>query len=64
MGSAGEDRASSAFLLAPLQVLQGKAPSKSFKVTCSHCGKELLTEVSPNGKDLVCIDCYNKERIL
>ena len=43
------------------RVSKRKAPPKSFKVTCSRCGKELMMEVAPPvGKDLLCIDCYNK----
>jgi hypothetical protein len=38
-----------------------KAAPKSFKVTCAQCGKELLLEVPPLGKDLLCFDCYNKK---
>jgi CxxC-x17-CxxC domain-containing protein len=38
-----------------------KVPARSFKVTCSRCGKELMMEVPPPpGKDLLCLDCYNK----
>lgn len=38
-----------------------KAPPKSFKVTCAQCGLELLMEVPPSGKDLLCLDCYKKK---
>jgi hypothetical protein len=39
-----------------------KALPKSFKVTCSRCGKELMMEVpAPPGKDLLCLDCYNNK---
>jgi formylmethanofuran dehydrogenase subunit E len=38
-----------------------KPPPRSFKVICSGCGKELMMEVpAPVGKDLLCLDCYNK----
>jgi len=37
-----------------------KAPEKTFKVTCAHCGKELWMEVPPPPeKNLLCLDCYN-----
>jgi CxxC-x17-CxxC domain-containing protein len=39
-----------------------RPPPRSFKATCSRCGKELMMEVPPpEGKDLLCLDCYNKE---
>jgi len=38
-----------------------RPPPRSFKVICSRCGKELMMEVAPPvGKDLLCLDCYNK----
>ena len=38
-----------------------RPPPRSFKATCSRCGKELMMEVPPpEGKDLLCVDCYNK----
>jgi hypothetical protein len=37
-----------------------KSLPKSFKATCAECGKEVLLEVPPVGKDLLCLDCYNK----
>ena len=43
------------------RVSKRKALPKSFKVTCARCGKELMMEVpAPPGKDLLCLDCYNK----
>jgi len=37
-----------------------KVVKHSFKVTCAGCGKELVVEVSPPDKPLLCLDCYNK----
>ena len=38
-----------------------RPPARSFKATCARCGKELMMEVPPPvGKDLLCLDCYNK----
>jgi hypothetical protein len=37
-----------------------KAAKNMFKVISAGCGKELLMEVSPPGKPLLCPDCYNK----
>jgi len=40
-----------------------KALAKSFKATCADCGKEVLLEVPPLGKDLLCLDCFNKKGV-
>ncbi len=40
-----------------------KALPKSFKATCADCGKEVLLEVPPVGKGLLCLDCFNKRGI-
>jgi hypothetical protein len=37
-----------------------KVAKHSFKVTCAGCGKELVVEVCPPEKPLLCLDCYNK----
>jgi CxxC-x17-CxxC domain-containing protein len=35
---------------------------KSYKIICARCGKEVVIEVfPPPGKDLLCLDCYNKQ---
>jgi CxxC-x17-CxxC domain-containing protein len=37
----------------------------SYKVVCSSCGKEALTQVpAPNDKKLLCMECFSKERHL
>jgi CxxC-x17-CxxC domain-containing protein len=34
---------------------------KSYKVLCSGCGKEVVTQVpAPNEKKLLCTECFNK----
>jgi CxxC-x17-CxxC domain-containing protein len=34
---------------------------KSYKVLCSGCGKEVVTQVPPpNGKKLLCMECFSK----
>jgi formylmethanofuran dehydrogenase subunit E len=34
---------------------------KSYRVTCSGCGKEVVTQVSPpEGQKLLCIDCFTQ----
>ncbi len=38
-----------------------KAPPRTFKATCCQCKREVLLEVPPTGKDLLCLDCYNKK---
>jgi hypothetical protein len=38
-----------------------KAPPKTYRASCAQCGKELALEVPPLGKDLLCLDCYNKK---
>ena len=38
-----------------------KGPPKTYKGICAQCEKELLLEVPPVGKGLLCLDCYNKK---
>jgi CxxC-x17-CxxC domain-containing protein len=34
---------------------------KSYKVLCSGCGKEVVTQVPPpNDKKLLCIECFSQ----
>ena len=34
---------------------------KTYKVTCSGCGKEVVTSVPPpNDKKLLCMECFNR----
>jgi len=34
---------------------------KSYKVLCSGCGKEVITQVpAPNDKKLLCTECFSK----
>jgi hypothetical protein len=34
---------------------------RAFKATCAHCGKEMILQVCPpEGKRLLCLDCYNR----
>jgi CxxC-x17-CxxC domain-containing protein len=34
---------------------------KSYKVVCSGCGKEVITQVpAPNDKKLLCTECFGK----
>jgi formylmethanofuran dehydrogenase subunit E len=34
---------------------------KSYKVVCSGCGKEVITQApAPNDKKLLCIECFGK----
>jgi len=38
--------------------------AKSYKVVCSGCGKEVVIPVlPPDGKQLVCMDCFVKSGI-
>jgi len=37
---------------------------RTYKVTCSGCGKEVVTPVPPpNDKKLLCIQCFNRTEI-
>jgi len=34
---------------------------KSYKIICSGCGKEVVTQVpAPNDKKLLCMECFSK----
>ncbi len=37
---------------------------KTYKVTCSGCGKEVVTSVPPpDEKKLLCMECFNNKEI-
>ncbi|HSR10713.1 MAG TPA: hypothetical protein VLS90_04660 [Thermodesulfobacteriota bacterium] len=41
-----------------------KAPPKTYRAACALCKRELVLEVQPTGKDLLCIDCFQKKGVL
>jgi len=37
---------------------------KSYKIVCASCGKEVVSQVAPpEGKKLLCLECFSKIEI-